>query len=362
MALADGEKTEAPTQKRRDDSRNEGRIPRSAELTTSFVLIGSAMLLNMAGGTFGAQLLTIFGDGLIAVGSAPLGSEGAVALIRSLGGRATLVIGTWGFALMAMGLAIAAPQARGILTAKTLEPKFSRLSPAQNASRILGMQSIADLVKSLLKLALIGFAVKFALGAAWDDIMALSQEPSFSFLVVTKKYVVKLLLTTGGCYLVLAALDYVWQIYQHEKTLKMSHDEIKQEAKQSEGDPLTKQRLRSFGRQLARRQMMKSVPKADVIITNPTHLAVALQYDPLQAPAPIVLAMGQRKVAQRIKEIAKAHGIPCIENKPLARALFANARVGQMIPGELYIAVAEILAFVIRRRLIRGAPLREVTV
>ena len=361
MALADGEKTEAPTQKRRDDSRKEGRIPRSPELTTSFVLIGAALLLNMAGGTFGQQLLSIFGDGLVAVGSAPLGSDGAVALIRSLGGRATLVIGTWGFALTAIGLAIAAPQARGILTSKTLAPDFSRLSPAKNASRILGIQSIADLVKSLLKLLLIGFAVKVALGAAWHDIMALSQESAFSFLVVTRKYSVKLLLTAGGCYLALAALDYVWQVYRHEQTLKMSHDEIKQESKQSEGDPLTKQRLRSFGRQLARRQMMKAVPKADVIITNPTHIAVALQYDPLQAPAPIVLAMGQRKVALRIREIAKANGIPCIENKPLARALFASARVGQMIPGELYIAVAEILAFVIRRRLLRGAALQEVT-
>lgn len=362
MALADQEKSEAPTPKRRDDSRNEGRIPRSPELTTSFVLMGAAMLLNMAGGTFGHQLLSVFGDGLVAVGSAPVGMESSVSLIRSLGVRALVVIGGWGFALMALGLAIAAPQARGILTSKTLSPDFSRLSPLKNASRLLGIQSIADLVKALLKLALIGFAVHSALSAAWHDIMALSQEPSFSFVAVTHKYAVKLLFTAGGCYLALAVVDYVWQVWRHEESLKMSHDEIKQESKQSEGDPLTKQRLRSFGRALARRQMMQSVPKADVIITNPTHIAVALQYDPFKAPAPIVLAMGQRKVAQRIKEIAKANGIPCIENRPLARALFAFAKVGQMIPNELYIAVAEILAFVIRRRLVRGKALQEVSV
>ncbi len=125
---------------------------------------------------------------------------------------------------------------------------------------------------------------------------------------------------------------------------------------------MLKQRMRSFGRSLARRQMMKSVPKADVVITNPTHIAVALIYDPLKAPAPIVVALGQRKVAERIKAVAREHGIPCIENKPLARALLASARVGHMIPSELYVAVAEILAFVIRRRIARGKALQTVTV
>ncbi|MBP9105636.1 MAG: EscU/YscU/HrcU family type III secretion system export apparatus switch protein, partial [Gemmatimonadaceae bacterium] len=208
---------------------------------------------------------------------------------------------------------------------------------------------------------LVGFAVTSALRAAWHDILALSQEPAFSFLLVTIRYSVKLLTTAGLCYLGLAALDYAFQIWQFESSLKMSRDEIKEESKQSEGDPLVKQRMRSFGRALARRQMMRDVPKADVIITNPTHIAVALLYDPFKAPAPIVLALGQRKVAERIKAIAREHGIPCIENKPLARALLAAAKVGQMIPSELYVAVAEILAFVIRRRMVRGKPLQGVT-
>ena len=137
----------------------------------------------------------------------------------------------------------------------------------------------------------------------------------------------------------------------------MSRDEIREEMKQSEGDPLIKQRMRSFARALARRQMIRDVPKADVVITNPTHIAIALRYDPLTAPAPVVLAIGQRKVAERIKAAAREHGVPCIENKPLARALLASAKLGQMIPAELYAAVAEILAFVIRRRLVRGQPL-----
>ena len=350
MALADQEKTEAPTQKRRDDAREEGRIPRSQELTTSFVLLGAAMLLNLMGGSMGSQIMAIFADGMAQVGSVPLGADSAVSLVRTLGTRVLVVIGGWGGALMLLGLAIAAPQARGVLTLKPLTPDFSKLSPARNAKRVLGIQSFADLFKSLLKLALVGFAVTSALRAAWHDILALSQEPAFSFLLVTIRYSVKLLTTAGLCYLGLAALDYAFQIWQFESSLKMSRDEIKEESKQSEGDPLVKQRMRSFGRALARRQMMRDVPKADVIITNPTHIAVALLYDPFKAPAPIVLALGQRKVAERIKAIARERGVPIVENVSLARALHAQVRIGRDVPIELYRAVAEVLAFVYRAR------------
>jgi flagellar biosynthetic protein FlhB len=358
MALLDQEKTEAPTPKRRDDARREGRIPRSTELTTSFVLLGSAMLLK-ASGPLGVMLLGVFADGLLAANGEPMNADAAVLLLRDTGARTLLVIGGWGAALMLLGLAIAAPQARGVLTLKPLTPDFSRLSPLHNAKRVLGVQSLADLLKSLLKLALVGFAVYQSLGAAWNDAMSLSGADAWGFLAATRTYAVKLLTTAGMCYLALAVADYGFQLWRHEQSLRMSRNDVREELKQSEGDPLVKQRMRSFARALARRQMMKAVPLADVVITNPTHIAIALQYDPGSAPAPVVLAMGQRKVAERIKSIAREHGVPCIENKPLARALLATAKVGQMIPAELYIAVAEILAFVIRRRLLRGRPLGE---
>jgi flagellar biosynthetic protein FlhB len=360
VASLDQEKTEAPTQKRRDEARDEGRVPRSPELATSFALLGSGMLFNLLGAFLGAQLVVVFVEGLRAVGSAPLEATSAVGLLRSIGSRTLLVAVGWGTALMLLGLAIAGPQGRGVLSAKPLSPDFSRLNPLNNAKRIMGVQSAADLVKSLLKLGLVAFAVNQALGAAWGDVMALSQQGAAGLLAVVRVYVVKLLLTSGGCYLALAALDYGWQLWRHEQSLKMSRHEVQEELKQSEGDPLIKQRMRSVARALARKKMMKAVPTADVIITNPTHIAIALQYDPLKAPAPIVVAMGQRKIAERIKLIAREHGVPCIENRPLARALLASARLGQLIPAELYVAVAEILAFVIRRRLLRGSPMREV--
>jgi flagellar biosynthetic protein FlhB len=361
MALSDQEKTEAPTPRRREEARNEGRVPRSQELSTSFVLLGAALLLNAAGPAIGGQLMAMFRDGLAALGTMTITPDSAVTLLRAGGWKTLGLLAAWGVALMAIAILVTAPQARGVMSAKPVTPDASRLSPAQNLRKVLGGQALMELGKSILKLLLIALVVRMTLGGAWDDFMALTDLGPAAFLMVVKRHVVRMLLTAGLAYLVLAAFDYVWQVWRYEQSLRMSRDEIRQELKQTEGDPLVRQRIQSFGRALARRQMMRQVPTADVVITNPTHLAVALSYDPLVAPAPVVVAMGQRKVAERIKAIAKANNVPCIENKPLARALIASARVGSLIPSELYVAVAEVLAFLFRRRVARGRGLSGVT-
>jgi len=361
MAAGDQERTEEATPRRREEARKDGQIPRSQELTMAMVLLGGALLINIAGPMLGGRLLAVFGFGLASLASTPLDANGSIALLRTLGWRTLGTIAIWAASLAGIALFIAGVQARGVFTTKPLEPDLERLNPGKNVKRIGGVQSWAEFVKSLFKLLIVTIAVRGAIIAAWPDTMALSEQGPSGFLHVVKKYSVKLLLTAGVCYLALALFDYLWQVWQHERQLRMSREEIKQEMRQSEGDPLVKQRMRAMGRAFARRQMFREVPKADVVITNPTHLAVALKYDPLVAPAPIVIAMGQRKVAERIKAIAKESGVPMIENKPIARALVAKAKVGQMIPAELYLAVAEILAFVIRRRILRGGPgLREV--
>ncbi|MEW5916795.1 MAG: EscU/YscU/HrcU family type III secretion system export apparatus switch protein [Gemmatimonadota bacterium] len=360
MALADLEKTEAPTPRRREEARREGKIPRSAELTTALALIAAALVIKVGSGPASMGLAGIMRDNLIALGEPVQGADGMLGLLRSNGWKTLAIAAAWCGALGVIVALSAALQARGVISAKPLTPDFKRMSPAQNVRRIVGSQTLVELVKSLLKLAIVSFAVYKSLGTAWADAVALTQTPVGMLAVVLKTHVVRLLLTAGGCYLALAAFDYGWQLWKHEQSLRMSREELKQELKQSEGDPLVKQRMRSLGRALARRNMLRAVPRADVVITNPTHLAVALQYDPDLAPAPLVLAIGQRKVAERIKQIARENGVPCIENKPLARALVAGARVGRMIPAELYAAVAEILAFVIRRRLKRSTPLAEV--
>jgi flagellar biosynthetic protein FlhB len=175
-------------------------------------------------------------------------------------------------------------------------------------------------------------------------------------LFTIRASVVRLLLTTGGAYLLLGAADYGFQYWTHMRNMRMTKDEVRQETKQQEGDQMVKSRIRAVARARLRRQMFSDVPKADVVIVNPTHRAVALRYDPLTAPAPVVIAMGERRIAERIKQIAREHGVPMIENRPLARALIATARVGTVIPAELYAAVAEVLAFVYRQRAMRGNP------
>lgn len=350
MAENDQEKTEAPTPKRREEARTEGRIPRSTELNTAVLLLGSALVLKTVGSTLGGTMVAVFASGIVLAGAGPLDAQGAVALLRDTGWR---VLGALAAFLLAMGglaLAVGAAQARGVVSGKPLAPKWERVSPLANAKRMLGVQPWAEMVKSLVKLLLVALVVHASLSDAWPEILVLVQQSPLGLLEVVRRHALGLLQTAGFAYLGLAAADYGFQLWQHEKELKMSRDEVKQEMKQSEGDPLLKSRMRSVARALARRQMLRDVPQADVVVTNPTHVAVALRYDPGVAPAPVVVAMGERKVAERIKAIAREAGVPCVENRPLARALLASARVGTVIPAELYVAVAEVLAFVIRQR------------
>jgi flagellar biosynthesis protein FlhB len=348
------EKTEAPTPKKRQDARQEGQVPRSQELNTAVLLLGAAVVMTMVAPTAGAGVRDVFGNGLFLAGMGGLDPDSSVAMIRDAGWRTLVAIAPILLGMAATALTITTIQARGVLSAKPLGPNWKKLDPITNAKRMLGVQPWAELAKSLLKLLIIGIAVYFSLSRAWPEIVALSQQSPIALLEVAHRFGARLLMTAGGTYLVLAALDYSYQLWQHEKQLKMTKQEVKEEAKQSDGDPMVKARLRAFGRQLARRQMFQAIPTADVVITNPTHIAVALRYDPLQADAPIVVAMGQRKIAERIKAIAKENGVPTVENRPLARALLSSARVGMTIPAELYMAVAEVLAFVFKQRAARG--------
>jgi flagellar biosynthesis protein FlhB len=344
------ERTEEPTPRRRLDAREKGEIPRSVELNAAVLLLGSAMVVTALGPSLGRTLLGTFEYGIFMAGAGPMDANSAIALVRGMGIKVLAALVAFLSAISGVALVVAAVQGRGVLTAKPLEPKWERINPLPNLKRMLGAQPWVELLKSLLKLWIVAIAVHFSLRAAWPEAMTLAMASPYGMLDLVQRYAVRLLLTAGVCYLVLAALDYVYQVWQHEKKLRMTRQEVKQEQKQNEGDPLVKARMRSMGRSLARRQMFKDVPTADVVITNPTHIAVALRYDPSRADAPVVLAMGQRKIAQRIKAIAAESGVPMVENRPLARAALATGRVGAAIPTELYIAVAEVLAFVIRER------------
>jgi len=356
MADDFGDKTEDATPKKRQEARDDGKIPKSQELSVALLLLGAALVLTTIVPGVASKLMEMMGSSLSSAGDPAFTGEVAVHQVQTMGWRTLGLIASITGAMAAISLVVNAAQARGVASTKPLMPDFNRINPATNFKRIFGTQSVIELLKSLLKLVIVGFAIHAVVGAETiNQIVATAQQSPAALLEVIRHYSVKLLMTAGLAYLALAGADYAWQYFQFLKQMRMSKEEIKQEYKNSEGDPHIKQRMRSMARQNARRQMFKDVPKADLIIANPTHRAIAIKYDPMAAPAPLVLAMGERKVAERIKKIAYEHGIPVIENRPLAIALIKNARVGMMIPAELYLAVAEVLAFVLRQRQERGA-------
>jgi flagellar biosynthetic protein FlhB len=351
-----GDKTEEATPKKRQEAQDEGRIPKSPELSVAVLLLGIALILTAVVPHVASRLFAIMGEGLASAGDTSFSAESAIKTLQMLGWRTLTTILMVGGSMAAIALVINGVQARGVFSLKPITPQFKRINPATNITKLAGPQAIAELLKSLAKLAIVGFAIHAALGKdAINAMVVTTQQSPIALLQVITHYSVKLIMTAGLAYLALALADYLWQYWQFTKEMRMSKSEIKQEFKNSEGDPLLKQRMRSIGRANARKQMMKDVVRADVVIVNPTQRAIALQYDPSKAPAPIVLAMGQRKVAERIKKIALEAGIPIVENRPLAIALIKHARVGMIIPVELYLAVAEVLAFVIRQRNERGA-------
>lgn len=356
MADEYGDKTEEATPHKRQEARDDGRIAKSPELSAAAMLLGTALVLSSVVPIIASQLMSIMGSGLASVGDPAFSGEAAVKTLQGLGWRTLKAILLAATSMAAIALVVNGAQARGVFSLKPLAPKLERISPASNIKRIIGPQALVELVKSLTKLAIVGFAVRGVLGRdAITEIAATTQQSPTALLEVVRHYSVKLLLTAGLSYLGLALADYIWQYWRFTQQMRMTKQEVKQELRNSEGDPLLKQRMRSMGRAMARRQMFRDVPQADVVIVNPTQRAIAIQYNPSKAPAPIVLAMGQRKVAERIKKIALEHGVPVVENRPLAIALLKHARVGMIIPVELYLAVAEVLAFVIRQRHERGA-------
>ncbi len=256
---------------------------------------------------------------------------------------------------MAASVAAQFVQVGPLFTFQPLQPQLTRISPATGFKRIVSKRSLVELGKSLAKIAIVGALLASALIDAPSRLLALAT------MDVSAAYgeIFRLLLRMGaaaaGALALLALLDFLFQRWDYEKQLMMTRQEVKQELKESEGDPLVKSFLRSMQREVSRRRMMESVKKADVVVTNPVRFAVALQYDPAKMTAPKVVAKGARLVAKRIREIAIAAGVPIVEDPPLARALHKSVRVGALVPLSLYKSVADVLAFVYRRRDRRGA-------
>lgn len=356
MAQSDGqERTEDATPKRREEALREGRVPRSQELSAATLLIAGTTTLALAGGaTLAQHAIAMLQAGAGWITAVPMTVNGAVTILQQVGQSTLLALGPFFGAVVAITLLVNAVQARGVIAPEALEPKLSHVDPMAGFGRIFSVDALFNLLKAVVKLAVIGFVAWGVLHRAWPEILSTSGAGVPQILGVTRELAIRMALYVGLVFLAIAAVDYGFQVWRFEQSLKMTKQEVVQEHRESEGDPQVKGRVRQLQKAMARKRMLTNVATADVVVTNPTHIAVALKYDPLVSPAPVVLAMGERLLAKRIKEIAYRAGVPVIENKPLARALFATAKVGTPIPPALYVAVAEIIAFVFRRK---GTPL-----
>jgi len=351
------EKTEVPTPRRLAEARQHGQVAKSTELNAAVMLLMAAWLLSSQG----AHLSGILSDlmrrsftHLAQVGpSAPAG-EWTISTVTGAGlglvwelGQA---VGPFFLALLLVGVVVNILQVGFIFTLASLKPDLGRLNPLTGLRRFLSRNGLLELGKALAKLALIGLVVYSAFQGQAGMLLALGQMALPQAIGTLVQLITGVALRAAATYLFLAVLDYAYQRRRWFQSLRMTRQEVIDDMKRSEGDPFLRGRVRQKQRQLARMRMMQAVPTADVVITNPTHLAVALRYDPLTMNAPQVVAKGAYHIAERIVALAREHNVPIIQNVPLARALYHLTNVGREIPAELYVAVAEVLAFVFNLR------------
>lgn len=344
------ERTESPTQRRRDKAREDGQIARSQELSGAAVMLAGTLALAAGGASLTGYPARVLRETARAISADTLTPRGAELMLRSTVVGFVMALLPFLVSLAGAAVLVNLLQTRGAVSGKPLSPKLSNLNPVNALRRMFGMDGLFNLVKSLLKFAVLGFVAWVVIRRAWPELTALGGAPPVAVAYAIRSLGARLALTAGFAFLAIAAIDYGFQFFRHERRLRMSRDEIVREQKENEGDPLVKSRILSLGRARARRRMLQQVATADVVVVNPTEIAIALRYDTTVAAAPIVLAMGQRKLAERIRAIATKHGVPIVENRPVARALLATATVGAAIPPALYAAVAEILAYVYRQR------------
>lgn len=343
------ERTEQPTPRRLEKAQSEGQVPRSQELLAATVLLSGAAALAWLGGGLGRHAISLMGELPFSLASGPMTEGDAVVMLRTVMQRSVVAVLPVMMMLLGPVLLVGGLQARGVMSAKPITPDLSRISPLRGFKRLFGAEGWFTLFKALMKVAVLGLITWLALEATWPRIAILLGGEAAAAVTVTRSVSLKIVVFTGIAFLGLSLIDYLFASWRHEKQLRMTRQEIVQEHRESEGDPLLKSRMRSLAQQLTRRRMLQKVADADVVIVNPTSIAVAIKYDADEAAAPMVLAMGQRKLAERIRAIALSNGVPLVRNVPVARALIATAKVGQPIPPALYGAIAEILAFVYRQ-------------
>lgn len=342
------DKTEAATPKRRTDARNKGTVAKSMDMNTALVLLVCLFVIKVSGGFMMQGLSSILTETLSGFGHVYITQDTVWNLARDYGVRMMAICAPVVLSAGLVGFSVNVMQVGFHASAQPMNPDLNKLNPITGMAKLFSARGLVELVKSMIKVAVVGYVAYTFLRAelpGFTKFADMSVQASTGLIAVLCW---RMLMKACAVMAIIAILDYLYQRYQHEQSVKMTKQEVKDEYRLQEGDPQIKGRIRQKQRQMAKQRMMKDVPKADVIITNPTHLAVAIQYDSEHMSAPTVVAKGQRLVAEKIKEIAAANGIPIVENKPVARALYQAVEVGGQVPEELYQTVAEILAYVYR--------------
>jgi flagellar biosynthetic protein FlhB len=347
---SDLERTEPASGRRIEQAREKGQVARSRELGTFAILMAGGGGIMIMGAGMMESLKTLLRDGLTldkAVLADPL-----LMLARLHEQSQTILTAFMPFLILLFIVALAAPMVMSgwLFTLKALEPDFGKLDPFKGISRLFSTNSLVELVKAVAKSVLIGGVAVWVVWHNKDDLFLLIAEPLQNSIGHLGSMAIFTYMAVTSSIILIVAIDVPFQLWQHSKQLRMTKEELRQEGKEMEGDPQVKARIRSMQREAARRRMMTQVPKADVIVTNPTHFAVALSYQDKKMRAPQVVAKGTYLLAQRICELGRENKVPIVQAPPLARALYRHGELGEEIPGPLYTAVAEVLAYVYQLR------------
>lgn len=342
---SDLERTEEATPKRIEKAREEGQVARSLELTTFTVLLASAAGILFMGTSMMDKLLKLMKAGMQMDRELAFQPDLMINRMYELAFEALIAIAPLLFLLLVVAFFAPMSLSGWMFSTKALMPKFDRLDPIKGIGRIFSVHSLVELVKALLKTVVIGSVAALVIWSNKESVMMLLTMPVDLGISRTGEFLTMSFLLIVGAMIVVVVIDVPYKLWEHAKQLRMTKEEIRKEYKESEGDPFIKARIRGLQREAARRRMMAEVPKADVIVTNPTHYAVALRYQSGMR-APKVIAKGVHLLAARIREVAEEHRIPILEAPPLARALYHHAELESEIPEKLYTAVAEVLAYV----------------
>ena len=347
-----GDKTEEPTGHKLDKARDEGQVAKSKELNSAFGLVTLFICMKLFMETIGEGFLSLFETLYTRIPDVVSQSKGGFSTITNVYFfrysllRMILMMLPLFIISCAVVIIVSIYQVKWKISTKPLEPKLSKFNPISGFKRIFSKDALFELLKSILKIGVIIIVSYLYLRDNMDFIFVLYEIPLFQAIGLFGNLALNLGLYVSIVFMIVGILDYIYEKRKFHKNMMMTKQEVKDEYKNIEGNPEAKQKQKQIMRQASQRRMMQAVPQADVIITNPTHLAVALSYKPGETPAPVVVAKGEDYLARKIKDIAAENGIEIVENKPLARMLYLNVEVGDMIPSELYQAVADVLAYV----------------